>query len=183
MTEEAPAEDHSSPVTHAMLDVPPVCEALYLANADAYFAYAQHWLDDETAEEAVHLAFHQIRNRWEELGRHGDLRQQAWAILRRVVASYVEESAVRREIAHVLAVYQELLEQQNAGVGLYEAIAKLSPRQFDVVVLRYLCKFPTDRIAWYLGVTASTVDYHCRRATRRLERDLAQLLKKDGGTK
>lgn len=183
MTEEAPAEDNGSPVTHAMLYVPPVCEALYLANADAYYTYAQHWLDDDTAAEAVHLTFHQIRNRWEELGRHGDLRQQAWAILRRVVASYVEESEVRREIARVLDEYQGLLAQQIEGVGLYEAIAKLSPRQFDVVVLRYLCAFPTERIAWYLGVTASTVDYHCRRATKRLERELAQLLKKEGGAK
>jgi hypothetical protein len=39
-------------------------------------------------------------------------------------------------------------------------------------VLRYLCGCPTDDIAWYLGVTTSTVDYHGRKAKERLEQDM-----------
>ncbi|MFF4756608.1 sigma factor-like helix-turn-helix DNA-binding protein [Streptomyces sp. NPDC002514] len=50
------------------------------------------------------------------------------------------------------------------------ALCALPSRQFDVTVLRYLCGCPTDDIAWYLGVTASTVDYHGRKAKDRLER-------------
>ncbi|WP_309144402.1 hypothetical protein [Streptomyces sp. BR123] len=37
-----------------------------------------------------------------------------------------------------------------------------------MIVLRYIAKYDTKRISWYMGVTPSTVDYHCRKARERL---------------
>ncbi|WP_241195599.1 sigma factor-like helix-turn-helix DNA-binding protein [Streptomyces sp. ADI93-02] len=54
------------------------------------------------------------------------------------------------------------------GVGLYPAMCKLSPRQFDVVVLKAIGKYDTKHIAWYMGLTPSTVTHHWRKAQERL---------------
>ncbi|MFJ3233736.1 RNA polymerase sigma factor [Streptomyces sp. NPDC086787] len=85
-----------------------------------------------------------------------DLQQQTWAILRRVV------------IDELLQDFREELAAMDSGVGLYPALGKLPQRQFDVIVLRYIFDYRTERISWYLGVTPSTVDYHCRKARERL---------------
>ncbi|MFL4909536.1 sigma factor-like helix-turn-helix DNA-binding protein [Streptomyces sp. MMS24-I2-30] len=59
------------------------------------------------------------------------------------------------------------------------ALCALPSRQFDVTVLRYLWGCPTDDTAWYLGVTASTVDYHGRKAKDRLERAMPARIRRN----
>ncbi|MFG2586353.1 sigma-70 family RNA polymerase sigma factor [Streptomyces malaysiensis] len=53
-----------------------------------------------------------------------------------------------------------------------KALAKLPPKQFDAVVLRGWMNKSAEDIAWYMGVTTSTVDYHCRKARERLAQAL-----------
>ncbi|MFE2561250.1 sigma factor-like helix-turn-helix DNA-binding protein [Streptomyces sp. NPDC059352] len=48
------------------------------------------------------------------------------------------------------------------------ALGKLPPRQFDAVALRFIGKYDTTQIAWYMGLTPSTFTYHIRKAQERL---------------
>ncbi|MFD0392381.1 hypothetical protein ACFQ3Z_04495 [Streptomyces nogalater] len=45
------------------------------------------------------------------------------------------------------------------------------------MVLRYIGGHDTEHISWYLGVTQSTVDYHCRKARERLSPIHRRILK------
>ncbi|MFF4285568.1 RNA polymerase sigma factor [Streptomyces sp. NPDC001633] len=111
--------------------------------------------------EAVHRAFLEILRHWDALLEESNLQQQTWAILRRVVISE-QLGGFRRQLALLCG-----------ETGLYRALCSLPPRQFDVIVLRYVLRCETWEISWYLGVTRSTVDHHCRRAKERLERAMA----------
>ncbi|MEU3855272.1 sigma-70 region 4 domain-containing protein [Streptomyces sp. NPDC029554] len=56
----------------------------------------------------------------------------------------------------------------QSTTGLYEAIAELPNRQFEVIVLRYLLGYPTSRVAWFMGIDERTVGHHLRRGKERL---------------
>ncbi|WP_435864662.1 sigma factor-like helix-turn-helix DNA-binding protein [Streptomyces phaeochromogenes] len=56
----------------------------------------------------------------------------------------------------------------ESSSGLYEAIAELPNRQFEVIVLRYVLGCPTAKVAWYVGIDERTVGHHLRRAKERL---------------
>ncbi|MET8012876.1 sigma-70 family RNA polymerase sigma factor [Streptomyces sp. NPDC005271] len=158
-------EDGSSSV-RAPLTLPLEFEAHYITNQEAYHQYALvHLKTEEAAEEAVHRAFLEILRHWNELLAESNLQQQTWAIMRRVVISQALLDAQARLI--------------NSDHPVHEALAKLPPKQFDAVVLRGWLDKNTEDIAWYMGVTTSTVDYHCRKARERL----AQALNRTSRTK
>ncbi|WP_434600023.1 sigma factor-like helix-turn-helix DNA-binding protein [Streptomyces sp. A5-4] len=104
----------------------------------------------------MHRVFLEILRHWDALLAESDLQQQIWAIMRRTV------------IAESLLSFREQLMTMDSGIGLYKALGNLPPRQFDVIALRYIAKYDTKRIGWCMGLTASTVDYHCRKARERL---------------
>ncbi len=54
----------------------------------------------------------------------------------------------------------------QSTTGLYEAIAELPNRQFEVIVLRYLLGYPTTRVAWFMGIDERTVGHHLRPVAR-----------------
>ncbi|MYW62894.1 sigma-70 family RNA polymerase sigma factor [Streptomyces sp. SID8379] len=159
MTDDARAGRNGRPVaTTAVLPFPLDFEALYLRNHEDYHGFALAILmDQQSAEDAVHRAFYEILHHWPALLADGNVHQQTWAILRRTV------------ISERLINYRDNLAELTEDSDVARALCALPPRQFDVMVLRYLCHCATDDIAWYLGVTASTVDYHGRRAKQRLE--------------
>ncbi|MET9111858.1 RNA polymerase sigma factor [Streptomyces zhihengii] len=157
MFEDVCEADDFGLVAAPPLPLPVDFEAHYLMNQEAWHAYALHFLrTNDAAEEAVHRTFLEILRHWDALLGEPDLQQQTWAILRRVVMD------------ECLQDYRAELVAMDSGIGLYPALGKLPQRQFDVMVLRYIFDFDTKRIAWYLGVTQSTVDYHCRKARERL---------------
>ncbi|MFD8545327.1 RNA polymerase sigma factor [Streptomyces sp. NPDC059649] len=171
MTEDVHAED-GSPVAEAVLPLPLEFEALYLANQGAFHRYALLHLDgNDAAEEAVHRAFLEILRHWDALLEESNLQQQTWAILRRVV------------ISEQLGGFRRKLGLLRGETGLYAALCSLPPRQFDVIVLRYVLQCETSEIGWYLGVTNSTVDYHCRKAKERLERAVSSYIRGEGDPK
>ncbi|MFG2615753.1 RNA polymerase sigma factor [Streptomyces anulatus] len=156
MTEDVRA-DGSSPVADAVLPLPLEFEAHYVTHQDAYHQYALFYLgSNDAAEEAVHRAFYEILRHWDALLAESNLQQQAWSIMRRVV------------ISQSLMSFRKKIILMHSGRGLFAALSKLPARQFDVVVLRYVAQYDTKRIGWYLGITDSTVDYHCRKAKERL---------------
>lgn len=156
MFEDTREQDAPSAVD-TPLRLPVDFEALYLINQEVWHRYALQFLrTNEAAEDAVHRAFLEVLQHWDALLVAPDLQQQAWAVLRRVV------------MHERLQDFRAELAAMDSGIGLYPALGNLPQRQFDAMVLRYIFDFETTRIAWYLGVTASTVDYHCRKARERL---------------
>lgn len=157
MSEDVREDDGSSPEAEAPLPLPLDFQAHYLMNQEAWHEYALFVLrTNDAAEHAVHRVFLEILRLWDVLLAESDLQQQTWSILRRVV------------IEELLGHFRRQLTEMDSGIGLYPALGKLTPSQFDVIVLRYIAKYDTQHISWYLGVTASTVDYHCRKARERL---------------
>ncbi|MEV8457707.1 sigma-70 family RNA polymerase sigma factor [Streptomyces sp. NPDC052095] len=158
MTDEVREEYGHTPVTEAPLPLPLDFEAHYLTNQDAFHAYALAILHtNDRAERAVHHAFLEILRHWDNLLTEPDLQEQAWQIMRRVV------------IRELLDGLRQDLTTMDSHIGLYPALSKLPPRQFDAVVLRHIGKYETRDIAWYMGLTPSTVTHHCRRAQERLD--------------
>ncbi|WP_326693307.1 MULTISPECIES: hypothetical protein [unclassified Streptomyces] len=49
--------------------------------------------------------------------------------------------------------------------------------------MRHVLNLETSKIAWYLGVTNSTVDYHCRKAKERLEQAVPSHIRTEGNPK
>nr|WSX47786.1 hypothetical protein OG409_01710 [Streptomyces sp. NBC_00974] len=58
--------------------------------------------------------------------------------------------------------------ERRESSGRRRTLGNLPSRQFDVVVLRYIAKYDTKHISWYMGITPSAVDYHCREDRERL---------------
>lgn len=110
-----------------------------------------------------------------ELGRHWGyaLRQAAydayaWRLLRAHVDRWLEEhgreprvaeTAARRraETAGQLGRLQHHLATSESDLGLYQALGRLSERQCDVMVLRFLLNKEVEDIAGYMGVGIGTV--------------------------
>ncbi|MEU6482018.1 sigma-70 family RNA polymerase sigma factor [Streptomyces sp. NPDC047017] len=167
MTEEV-GEDGRMPVAEeAPLPLPVEFEALYILHQEAFHDLALAVLGtNDAAERAVHRAFLEILNLWDRLREQSEnLDQEVWAIVRRTV------------ISEELLSLREQMAALDSGSGLYEALGALPPRQFDVMVLRYIGGHDTRHISWYMGVTPSTVDYHCRRARERLSPIYQKILK------
>ncbi|MFC9431411.1 RNA polymerase sigma factor [Streptomyces sp. NPDC056987] len=161
MTEDV-RTDGSSPVADAdVIPIPLDFQAHYLTHQEAFHDYALVYLGtNEAAEEAIHRAFLEILLHWDALLEESNLQQQVWAIVRRVV------------ISQSLIGFRKRIARMDSHVGLFAALIKLTPRQFDAVVMRYVLKCDTRRISWYMGITDSTVDYHCRKAKERLGADI-----------
>ncbi|MEU5289292.1 hypothetical protein N7925_35775 [Streptomyces sp. CA-278952] len=85
----------------------------------------------------MHRAFIEIKRQWDSLLTEPDLPEQAWNIMRRTV------------LDEVLGTFRESLPFMDSDIGLYPAMCKLSPRQYDAVVLKAIGKYDTKHIAWY----------------------------------
>ncbi|MEU6572583.1 sigma-70 family RNA polymerase sigma factor [Streptomyces sp. NPDC046805] len=167
MTEEVGEDEGRIPVAEAPLPLPLEFEAHYILHQEAFHDLALAVLGtNDAAERAVHRAFLEILRHWDKLKEESeDLDQEVWAIVRRTVIS--------EELLSLRAQMTAL----DSGSGLYAALGALPPRQFDVMVLRYIGRHDTKHISWYMGLTPSTVDYHCRKARERLSPIYHRMLK------
>lgn len=166
MTEEVGEDEGRIPVAEAPLPLPVEFEALYILHQEAFHDLALAVLGtNDAAERAIHRAFLEILRHWDKIKESEDLQQEIWAIVRRTV------------ISEELLSLREQMAALDSGTGLYAALGALPPRRFDVMVLRYIGRHDTKRISWYMGITPSTVDYHCRKARERLSPVYHRLLK------
>ncbi|MEV6591176.1 RNA polymerase sigma factor [Streptomyces acidicola] len=157
------------------LDLPLDFEAFYLGHQTAFHAYAEvHFGTRAAAEEVIHEVFLEIHAGWTELLSAGNLEQGAWTIVRRAVHDRLELEGrapafvINGPIAQALAATRDKLQKMESTSGLYEAIAELPNRQFEVIVLRYLLGYPTAKVAWFVGIDERTVGHHLRRGKERL---------------
>ncbi|WP_326615285.1 hypothetical protein OG949_41045 (plasmid) [Streptomyces scopuliridis] len=168
------ASFQEGPLTRPALNLPLEFEAFYLGHQELFHDYAEVQFGSRpAAEEVIHRVFREILGSWTDLLNAGNLEQQAWAIVRQTVGDQMNQEG--REPAFVLSgpIAQALRQDQRfseiaSTTGLYEAIAKLPQRQFELIVLRYVLKYSADRVAWYLGLTGAAVDYYIDDAKDRL---------------
>ncbi|MFC9608019.1 sigma factor-like helix-turn-helix DNA-binding protein [Streptomyces niveus] len=167
-------------MTQPALNLPLDFEAFYLGHQEPFHDYAEVQVGSRVAAEAViHRVFLEILVGWTDLLRAGNLEQQAWTIVRTAVdAELVKDD---RDPAFVLSgpiaqaidrTRDTLLAAAENPNGLHEEIAKLPARQFEVIVLRYVLKYPADRIANFLGLGEPAVEYYIRKAKDRLRQHL-----------
>jgi RNA polymerase sigma-70 factor (ECF subfamily) len=151
------ADDGYGSATQEPIPLPLDFEAHYVMNQEAWHSYALYRLGtNDVAERAVHRAFLEVLRNWDALLAEANLPQQTWSILRRVVGD------------EALCAARDGITAMPSTIGLYPALLKLPQRQLDVVILRYVLHYSSHKTGWYLGITASTVDHHCRKARERL---------------
>ncbi|MET9604980.1 sigma-70 family RNA polymerase sigma factor [Streptomyces sp. NPDC006512] len=145
----------------------------------AYLRYAHLQLGNaKMAEEVVDDVFTFLLKVWSQALREASLHGFAWAVLREHVERRL--AVLARPVAMVETAWfaalrrtsRERLELLESKLGLYAAIAELSERQYDVVLLTFLLGNESDTVARMMGISPATVRSHIRGARRTLSRKL-----------
>lgn len=154
------------------------------ALVDLYRAHAKGlvemlWVfvgDRGEAEDLCQEAFIRLQGAWRRI----DLSQNAGAYLRATAFNLARSGFRRRLVARRLqpvrepdgAAADEGVELRADQRRLLAALRRLPHRQRECVVLRYWQEQSDTEIAATLGISASSVKTHLRRAMERLEHDL-----------
>ncbi|MFE2326852.1 sigma-70 family RNA polymerase sigma factor [Streptomyces sp. NPDC059385] len=152
--------------------------AFHSQNHVAYLEYAHLELGAEAAPVVVEDVFAFLLEVWPDALREANLQAFAWAQLREHVERYragqvlrialvdtVKYAALRRGSRRQL----ELIESRS---GVYEAIAELPDRHYDVVVLTFLLGLETAQVAQRMGISPGTVRSHLHAARRMLAKKI-----------
>ncbi|MFF3013322.1 sigma-70 family RNA polymerase sigma factor [Streptomyces sp. NPDC057939] len=144
-----------------------------------YLRYAHLQLGNaKMAEEVVDDVFTFLLKVWDQALREAGLHGFAWAVLREHVERRL--AVLARPVAMVETAWfaalrrtsRERLELLESKLGLYAAIAELSEREYDVVLLSFLLGNESDTVARMMGISPATVRSHIRGARRTLSRKL-----------
>ncbi|MET9323521.1 sigma-70 family RNA polymerase sigma factor [Streptomyces sp. NPDC003038] len=145
----------------------------------AYLRYAHLQLGTpKDAEEVVDDVFTFLLTVWPHVLREESLHAFAWAALREHVErrlAVLDRSVAMVETAWFAALRRssrERLELLESKLGLYAAIAELSERHYDVVLLAFLLGNDYETVARMMGIAPATVRSHIRGARRTLSRKL-----------
>ncbi|MEU3726321.1 sigma-70 family RNA polymerase sigma factor [Streptomyces sp. NPDC031705] len=145
----------------------------------AYLRYAHLQLGNaKDAQEVVDDVFTFLLKVWRQALKEASLHGFAWAVLREHVERRL--AALGRQVAMVETAWfsalrrssRERLELLESKLGLYAAIAELSERQYDVVLLAFLLGNDFETVARMMGISPATVRSHLRGARRTLSRKL-----------
>ncbi|GAA3093822.1 RNA polymerase sigma factor [Streptomyces rectiviolaceus] len=178
--------------------MPPAFWAFHQLYHQAYFEYAHVQLGDkDAADRLVDATFVFLAVIWQRVTAQGNLEAFAWTLLKERVASELEvqgreaaaletlafERAVRAACEPILDSFRQEFRAQvtelEDGLGLYQAMAQLPERQFDVMVLQFALGFTTKRTALVMGVCQATVRSTRRAAKRKLATDLELAIAED----
>lgn len=123
--------------------------------------------DRDDADDVVAEAFARALVRWRTVGAlaHRD----AW-LLRTVTNCAIDLVRRRRTVRVETEASDDPAETAVLRLALITALEQLPRRQRQVVALRYLAGWPTERVAESLGVTVNTVKKHNDRAVAALRR-------------
>ncbi|MFF4935022.1 sigma factor-like helix-turn-helix DNA-binding protein [Streptomyces griseofuscus] len=150
----------------------------FVEKVDGYYvSYAQALLHIDKPERIVDEAYDILRAGWDEAVGGANLPRFAWRLLRsRVLLRVRKHPDGRPDLrpAAFLTVSQSRIEDPMARfveisemAGLFDLISRLPPNQFDVVVLRYLCKLNPAEVQEATGLSPAhvhTLDHHARGA-------------------
>ncbi|MFK0223877.1 RNA polymerase sigma factor [Streptomyces vinaceus] len=150
--------------------------ALHAQNHLDYLRYAYWKLGDRTVAEAVvDDVFTFLLQVWPEALKEASLQGFAWSQLREHVKRYqaarvVPVALVRTAQFAALrrASRRQLKAQPVSTLGLYEAIAELPERPYDVVLLTFVLELERAKVAQLMGISPNTVRSHIFTARRLL---------------
>lgn len=150
--------------------------AFHSQNHLAFLHYAQWELGDgNVAAAAVEDVFTFLLQVWPEALQEASLPGFAWSHLREHVARYKAAEVVPVALVKTAqfaalrrASRRQLKAQQVSTIGLYEAIAELPERHYDVVLLTFVLELERRQVAQLMGITPTTVRSHIHTARRTL---------------
>ncbi|WP_406345925.1 sigma-70 family RNA polymerase sigma factor [Streptomyces sp. NBC_00648] len=148
--------------------LPPAFEAFFAMNVSRYAAYARLHLRKDMVDTAVLATFETILQDWLRFLQQPQPAAWAWQILRRSVAEQARRVSPQQVLGQAMRDARASLGGMPSELGLYDAIAELPERQFDVIVLRYVLGYSTDQVAHLMGLGPATVRSHQNAARRRL---------------
>ncbi|GAA0589217.1 sigma-70 family RNA polymerase sigma factor [Streptomyces crystallinus] len=148
--------------------LPPAFEAFFAMNVSRYAAYARLHLREAMAETAVMATFEAILGDWLLFLQQPHPSAWAWQILRRHVTEQARRVSPQQVLRQAMRDARVSLGGMDSELGLYDAIAQLPERQFDVIVLRFVLGYSTDQVAHVMGLSPGTVRSHQRMAQRYL---------------
>ncbi|HUQ38516.1 MAG TPA: sigma-70 family RNA polymerase sigma factor [Acidimicrobiales bacterium] len=124
--------------------------------------------DQQAAEDVAAEALARAYERWPKVSRLPY--RDAWVL--RVAANLAIDSTRRKRPPLRRARPIEIEEDAAVHLTLRDALAALSPRQREVVALRYLGDMSEADVAAALGLAAGSVKTHLRRGLENLRRTL-----------
>ncbi len=150
--------------------------AFHSQNGLAFLHYAQWELGDpEVAAAVVEDVFTFLLQVWPEALQEASLSGFAWAHLREHVARYKAAEVVPVALVKTAqfaalrrASRRQLKAQPVSTLGLYEAIAELPERHYDVVLLTFVLDLERKKVAQLMGISTTTVRSHIHTARRML---------------
>lgn len=178
-------------IDHDISKIPPDFEAFQARYDRAFVEYSRiHLGDAAAARRLVDATFLYLAVIWPRLRTMADRGSQAWALFKQRVHAELDAQGLSPAITENLAfarairaATEPLLETFRAsfhaehgreiaeleeGLGLYRHMARLSERQFDIVVLRDALGFTTKDTALIMGINEATVRSTHRTARHRL---------------
>ena len=129
-------------------------------------------LDPAAAEEIAAESFARLWARWPQI--HDDDHAGGYVFKTAMRLCSKRRSRARRELVETLDARStgDETDQVLRRAEIFEALATLSIRQREAVVLRDWAGFETDEVAEMLGTKASTVRVHLARGREALRRRL-----------
>jgi RNA polymerase sigma-70 factor (ECF subfamily) len=124
------------------------------------------------AEDLVAEAFARAYARWPKVRSHPN--PEAWLlrVVGNLAVDQVRHDARRPELRADAARRDPSAEDAALRIDLADAIGRLSSRQQEVVVMRYLIDLTEEDVAASLGMSTGSVKTHLHRATTKLRDQL-----------
>lgn len=124
------------------------------------------------AEDLAAEAFARAYSRWQTVRSHPN--PDAWLlrVVGNLAVDHVRHESRRPELRHDGGSADRPGDDAALRVDLARALHRLSGRQQEVVVMRYLIDLTEDDVAVSLGMTTGSVKTHLHRATTKLRAQL-----------
>jgi len=145
------------------------------------YAYAETGCRETAELIADSLTLH-IATYWHDLRPAERAAEHAWKVLKATVARWLDEHATESALVGTAAFEQAIrralvrcsdwFAELEGSIGLYGAISRLSERQRNAIVLRYVVGYEDSKIARMLGIPEGTVRVHVSLGKKRIAEDL-----------
>jgi RNA polymerase sigma-70 factor (ECF subfamily) len=152
-------------------------EAVYREHVGPVYAFFACWVDRATAEDLTASTFERVVRSWSRFD-PARASEQTWifAIARNVLIDQTRRQRHRAgpslnehpEIIDRIARSEDPLAVALGAEAITEWLARLRPREREILVLRYCADVPVAELATWLGLSENNVHQICSRALRRL---------------
>ncbi len=129
--------------------------------------------DRDVADDIVAEAFARAYSRWSTVSKHPN--PDAWLlrVVGNLAVDHVRHEARRPQLRGETGRPDPSADTAALRIDLADALHRLSGRQQEVVVMRYLIDLTEDDVAVTLGMSNGSVKTHLHRATTKLRAELS----------